>query len=821
METKARAWRWLRGLSFLAMVMMVYLLPNQAQADTKRWVGDSGWWDVNSNWTPPGQPMAGDVVLLMQGDARNRKVRYRNKDYSGDLLDYLGINASGTGTMTLYLGRDALNVNYEQIAIGDELGSPNTGNVLQRRGVHKVGNLFLGVNPGCTGTYELKGGDLEELDTGYLGYFGNAIFTQTGGTHTTYMLYLGYQADSVSTYNLSRGRLGLEIPSWPLWNQERIGYYGTGTFNQTGGTHNAIGVILGSKTGSSGTYNQSGGSHTTNILYLGEEAGSSGVYNLGGGSLEVISASPLLFYIAEKIGVQGEGSFTQTGGTHYVNGNLVLGEEAGSKGIYNLSGGSLNEILGPQIGWLGRGTFIQTDGGHQIRDRFFMGCGSGSEGTYELHGGTLSAGFEDIGVSGQGVFTQTGGTNTVIYGDPAIRTGELLIGDFAGGIGTYNLRGGSLSNYSTTIGVEGTGTFIQTAGTHTIDQQLILGSDAGSTGTYELRGGSLSSYTSTVGLRGTGSFLQTGGTNVVATQLTLNNTYNLRAGDLTTGSMYLNSGGIFNQEGGSLNCGYLDNSGTVTLTDGTSEIHGFINRTTGVAEIANSAAFYGPTINHGTIKATDTTVTWVGTLINLGTYISDPATQIFNNLIVLPGGVIVAGPGDYFLIKEDFINLSNANQAWNTQAACLRFIKGTDTRHSLYLPGLDSGDAMGGYFNNFAWGCLDLTGQQLSLLDGNQIPGGALYVGEILGVQWDKEDLVTNIFGNNLNIYYDPLLPGNQYLDYLTFKLEGGGSLMPMTINVIDSGYPMHTPLPPSAWLFLSGLAGLGLLRRSKKLWKS
>ena len=86
-------------------------------------------------------------------------------------------------------------------------------------------------------------------------------------------------------------------------------------------------------------------------------------------------------------------------------------------------------------------------------------------------------------------------------------------------------------------------------------------------------------------------------------------------------------------------------------------------------------------------------------------------------------------------------------------------------------------------------------------------PGGALYVGVILGLEL-KDGLVTNIFGNGLNIYYDPLLLGNEYLKGMTFNLKGGGYLKP-------------TPLPPSVWLLLSGLAGLGLLRRGKKQWKS
>lgn len=39
-----------------------------------------------------------------------------------------------------------------------------------------------------------------------------------------------------------------------------------------------------------------------------------------------------------------------------------------------------------------------------------------------------------------------------------------------------------------------------------------------------------------------------------------------------------------------------------------------------------------------------------------------------------------------------------------------------------------------GYANNFAWGTLSIgAGNSLALQDGNEVAGGALYVGQILG----------------------------------------------------------------------------------------
>ena len=50
------------------------------------------------------------------------------------------------------------------------------------------------------------------------------------------------------------------------------------------------------------------------------------------------------------------------------------------------------------------------------------------------------------------------------------------------------------------------------------------------------------------------------------------------------------------------------------------------------------------------------------------------------------------------------------------------------------VAGADMGQLLAGYNNNFAWGTLDLTGQTLTLSDGNAVPGGALYVGIISGL---------------------------------------------------------------------------------------
>ena len=173
---------------------------------------------------------------------------------------------------------------------------------------------------------------------------------------------------------------------------EIIGNTSTGIVNQSGFTNTVSGKLtLGYAPGSNGTYNlsgtgslvaanqyvgdagrgifnQSGGANIASVLYLGNQSGSSGVYNLSGGSLSIGSGI---------IGSSGSGLFNQTGGTHTVNGNLSLGHFAGGSGAYNQSGG-INTIAGI----------------------LFLGYNPGGSGTYNLSGGSLESGFQMIGKQG-------------------------------------------------------------------------------------------------------------------------------------------------------------------------------------------------------------------------------------------------------------------------------------------------------------------------------------------------------------------------------------------------------------------------------------
>ena len=369
------------------------------------------------------------------------------------------------------------------------------------------------------------------------------ILNQSSYTNTvTSGLYLGQNSGSSGTYNLSgTGNLSAAI--------EYIGHYGTGTFTQSGGT-NTI------------SYDS----------YLGFLSGSSGSYTLSGGSL---SAN------REHLGYYGTGTFTQSGGINTISDYIELGGMSGGSGTYTLNAGSLStydEYIGGFAGGGGDGTFIQNGGTNTVSDYLIMSWDSTSTSSYDLKDGSLSvATNECIGYGGKGTFTQSGGTHTI---GQDLYLGVLYFSSTASS-GIYNLSGGSLSvTGAEYVGYQGTGSFTQSGGTHTISQGLYLGVDSGSSGTYNLSGGSLSvTGGEYIGYAGTGDFIQSGGSHTVSGGIWLgpgsSGTYTLSGGSLTADQIN----------------GNLQNGGTLTpMTSGTIITGNYTQTASGTLEVQIASA---------------------------------------------------------------------------------------------------------------------------------------------------------------------------------------------------------------------------------------
>jgi hypothetical protein len=356
------------------------------------------------------------------------------------------------------------------------------------------------------------------------------------------------------------------------------------------------------------------------------------------------------------------------------------------------------------------------------------------------------------------------------------------------------------------------------------------------TGRFTMTGGAIDSEYVEVGVFGDGEFEQSGGRQTISGTLALalypgsRGNYHLSGtGELEVGSLVVKPGGNFRQSGGTSNIPRLENAAVVDLSGGTTTILGKVTNKAGARfSAANAAAFNsldnqagaefslshnpapvnfsGPVTNAGRMEVTETTVIFAKVFSNLGAYISDPSTSRFQEDVqVSAGGYLVGGPEDRFEIAGDFFNTSTRNTDWHTEHADLIFINDKD--HKFQLPGLDRGGQNSeGYLDNFAWGLLDLTGETLFLQD-DGTPGGALYLKQILGLEFDdplNPKTILNIYSiNGLNLYYDPRF--NPDLLGLTLALQGGGFL---------SAASSPATLPGALWLVLPGLAGLATRRR-------
>ena len=278
-----------------------------------------------------------------------------------------------------------------------------------------------------------------------------------------------------------------------------------------------------------------------------------------------------------------------SGGAIYLNNGLTL---SGS-GSVNLGGGSLtvNDTTSGMTGgslseseqYIGNGAsglFTHSGGTNTIGNNFYLGYNSADTGAYVLSGAgsKLSAVTEYVGYGGAGSITESSGSNSMTY-----YYDGLFLGYNSTASGAYNLSGsGQVVTHNQYVGYSGKGTFTQSGGTNTASGYdyypenggVTLGDNAGSSGAYILSGGQLSTRYVYVGSSGTGTFSQSGGTSTLAGGLSLAvnagsaGTCNLTGGVLATPSITAGSGAAaFIFGGGTLQAsGNLSTSLPMTLT---------------------------------------------------------------------------------------------------------------------------------------------------------------------------------------------------------------------------------------------------------------
>lgn len=209
----------------------------------------------------------------------------------------------------------------------------------------------------------------------------------------------------------------------------------------------------------------------------------------------------------------------------------------------------------------------------------------------------------------------------------------------------------------------------------------------------------------------------------------------------------------------------------------------------------------------GTVRVTNANVAWTGTVVNDGSYISDPSTQTFTNLDIGASGYLQGGASDVFNILGNFSNLSTQNTLWNTTLSTLEFTGASGTGHQFWLAGMPGT----GFSNNFSWGSLVLwSGNTLDLGVGS---GDALYV-NTLDLQGGLTQISNLTAASGATLYYNVNDPQNAYLLGGSYQLDGGGGLDPYQGAFSSSG---SVPEPGTLVLFAAGLltlAAAATLRR-------
>lgn len=456
------------SLVFCSLILL--LATSQAHSTIGTWICGDGNWEDSSCWsytdTPPGDPgpFTPDMInnaRLLSSDDTDRTVTLSSLisyDTTGTTID-----ATGSGTMTLVQTGGYLGISVQQSPT--LVGVSGTGALIQMGGTIG-GNLRLGVNAGSSGSYDLIGGHLGSEWSLTAGESGKGLVNQSGGSVSVGQLRVGDNVGGSGTYNLTDGilNIGYNTVADISW----IGRAGTGTFNQSGGSHRAeTGMIIGATNTGEGSYNlsagevdagsflivgdagtgtfeQTGGTVSANGryndyyngpggIYIGNGSSGNGTYNLRGGSL---TGSGWNNGVDVTVGNQGTGVFNQSGGSFDIttcsspsgcmpnSGNLIIGQQAGSTGAYNLSGGSAN-TNGVEVGVGGYGEFNQSGGTNKVNGTLAVANDSqGGSGVYTLSGGTLDA--QQIEVNTNGTFNFDGGSITT---DQFINGGTLSLGN--------------------------------------------------------------------------------------------------------------------------------------------------------------------------------------------------------------------------------------------------------------------------------------------------------------------------------------------------------------------------------------------------------
>ncbi len=191
-------------------------------------------------------------------------------------------------------GPGSIWTNSDSLWIGTSDSSPGCNGVgvlnIVNGGTVSVGDgaSYIGYVSGSTDTAIVDGAGSVWTNTAWLhvgvsGYGtltisnGGAVITSTNPANASYASVIGYNSGATGVVTIS------DNSTWTNNSALFVGYGGTGTVTQTGGTNSiANGLILGYSSTGAGTYNLNGGVLAVNYLSAGSGAAA---FNFGGGTL--------------------------------------------------------------------------------------------------------------------------------------------------------------------------------------------------------------------------------------------------------------------------------------------------------------------------------------------------------------------------------------------------------------------------------------------------------------------------------------------------------------------------------------------------------
>ncbi len=262
------------------------------------------------------------------------------------------------------------------------------------------------------------------------GVTNSSLQITNNATFKTAELNLGYESSDNGSFEQADGTTRVEA-----WT--RVGWAGNMVFNQSGGTFSTADLAIGwnnpggsgAPTGT-GTVNLSGGTFTSRLgSFIGLEGGA-GTLNITGGTYNATGNEWGSFRIANF----GEGTGTvNLSGTGVVNASQYSEVGGEGNGVLNIYGGTWNQASGGIVvgdhanpSWMGRGD-VNQNGGTVNADWVLL-----QQGTYNLNGGDLFVdGVGDTATNATGVFNFNGGRLVARVDNPDFvqaDTAEILAG---------------------------------------------------------------------------------------------------------------------------------------------------------------------------------------------------------------------------------------------------------------------------------------------------------------------------------------------------------------------------------------------------------